>query len=82
MKKPTKTKPKSKGNRYPWGDWFEPGRKTVLKKGKDFTCQVHGMMLNIRQATCRYGMQHKVHLQVVDDTITMSIDKEGKSAKK
>jgi hypothetical protein len=33
--------------RYPWDKWFK-ARKVSIVKGKDYKCQTHGMMQQIR----------------------------------
>ena len=52
------------GNRYPWGRWFALD-EFVLKQGRDFDGQTHGMVQQLRTAAVKYRVRLRV--KVVDD---------------
>jgi hypothetical protein len=47
--------------RYPWTKWFSQ-KQFRLRQGKDFHCQVHSMMIQVRFAAARMGRKVTVHL--------------------
>lgn len=60
----TVSKPK-----YPWNKWFSR-RQFRLRRGKDFRCQVHGMVAQIRKAAKLH--RYRPSIQVDKDTITVT----------
>lgn len=68
---------KEKHDPYPWSKWFKRNRFTLNRgKGKDFTCQTHGMVAQIRTAARKYlPKRATVSIEVVEDTIVVTVVK-------
>lgn len=66
---------KEKHDPYPWSKWFNKGRFT-LARGKQFTCQTHGMVAQIRTAARKHlPKRATVSIEVVEDTIVVTVVK-------
>lgn len=55
---------------YPWEEWMSK-KKLSLKQGKDFQCQMHTMIQQVRNRACEYGLS--VSTQVSGDTLQVSL---------
>jgi hypothetical protein len=65
----------SQVKRYPWEDWFSQD-EFRLKRGKDFQCMPHGMIVQIR--TYAASRRIKVAIKVVsNDTIQVTVKERG-----
>lgn len=54
---------------YPWEEWFSQ-KEFVLTRGKDFDCQTHGMVAQIRTAVKKHlPKKAKVSIEVVEEEI-------------
>jgi len=51
---------------YPWKKWMNR-KRLVLVRGRDFSCQPHGMACQIRNAAVRYN--RRVSITINGDTI-------------
>jgi hypothetical protein len=56
------TRPNNPGHRYPWQQWLSQERLTLVK-GKDFQCQTHGMITQLRSAGFRYNVSLTLAVQ-------------------
>lgn len=66
---------KEKHDPYPWSKWFNWGSFT-LTRGKQFKCQTHGMVAQIRTAAKKYlPKKSTVSIEVIEDTIVVTVVK-------
>lgn len=61
---------KSKQVRYPWDRWLSK-RRTTLRRGRDFQCQLHSMGVQMRNAALLRGIPVSVHLK--DDVLVVEV---------
>ncbi len=79
-----KQQTKKKGKKFepgihPWDRWFK--RKSFrLLRGRDYKCQPHSMMVQIRTQALRRGL--KVMVGVDEKLITVEVVKKKKKGKK
>lgn len=59
--------------RYPWDKWFAKAKFT-LKRGKDFACQTHGMVAQIRNKAAKEKIRMNI---VVTDADTITVTQRG-----
>lgn len=52
--------PIKKKRPYPWDKWFSKP-KFVMIEGKDFTCQMHGAMQQVRNMAKEKGYKVSIH---------------------
>lgn len=64
--------PKRFGRRYPWADWFGVGQTVVLKRGRDFTTTLNGMMITVRNAARRLGWKVSVAMSLTEDKLIVT----------
>ena len=61
---------KSKHEPYPWNKWFSKRKVTLRRgKGKDYQCQVHGMVAQIRSAAKKHEVDVSIKVKETDITI-------------
>ena len=71
-KKQSKLKPASRWNPYPFDDWFLACARgaVVLRRGRDYACQTHGMAQQVRQAAFTRGIT--LRIEIDGDTIRVN----------
>lgn len=63
---------KAKHDPYPWAKWFSKRRVTLQRgKGKDYQCQTHGMVAQIRSAAKKHNVE--VSIEVRESNITVTV---------
>ena len=66
---------------YPWNKWFEKS-KFKLVQGKDYTCQTHGMIAQIRTAASSRKLYVTIDVDGTEITVTVVSQMEKTSAPK
>lgn len=59
MKKPN---PGGRPPIYPWDKWLSRRREYLLFRGKDYTCQSHGMAQQIRNKASEAGLSVSIYI--------------------
>ncbi len=64
-----------KVTRYPWEEWFTTrvGKELILTRGIDFSCQVHGMVSNLRRMAGTPKWRLRLLLRITGDTVRVTI---------
>lgn len=65
---------RSKGLKYPWGEWFSH-KVFCITKGEDFDCELMGMYSNIKKNAKARGIDVSIRIQ--DLSIYIKINSKG-----